>query len=102
MNLVNNNNQSSKNSYTLKETIALEKKIEHSKLIIILSRLEIRKIILRSSLVRTYKVLFYKPTKSTTNEQKIDSKRSRYFDDRNLNEIILSDLGYVNVLGIEH
>jgi transposase InsO family protein len=77
-------------------------KIELAKLDIILSRQKIRQIMIKNALVSTYTVLQYKPTKSTSNEQKIDNILSRDFDDRDLHEVVVSDLTYVNVAGIWH
>jgi transposase InsO family protein len=77
-------------------------KIELAKIDIILSRRKIRQIMVRNALVSTYTVLQYKPAKSTSNEQKIENILSRDFDDRDLHEVIVSDLTYVNVASVWH
>jgi transposase InsO family protein len=74
-------------------------KIELAKIGLILSRQKIRKIMIKNALVSSYTVLQYKPTKSTSNEQKIENILSRDFDDRDLHEVVVSDLTYVNVSG---
>jgi len=74
-------------------------KIELAKTGLILSRQKIRKIMIKNALVSAYTVLQYKPTKSTSNEQKIENILSRDFDDRDLHEVVVSDLTYVNVSG---
>lgn len=77
-------------------------KIELAKLDIILSRRKIRQIMIRNALVSTYTVLQYKPAKSTSNEQKIDNILSRDFDEKDMHEVVVSDLTYVNVAGMWH
>jgi len=74
-------------------------KIELAKIGLILSRQKIRKIMIKNALVSSYTVLQYKATKSTSNEQKIENILSRDFDDRDLHEVVVSDLTYVNVSG---
>jgi transposase InsO family protein len=77
-------------------------KIELAKTGMILSRRKIRQIMIKNALVSTYTVLQYKPKKSTSNEQKIENILSRDFDNRNLHEVVVSDLTYVNVSGMWH
>ncbi|CCV66626.1 putative transposase [Paracholeplasma brassicae] len=74
-------------------------KFELSKKNIIMSRKKIRKIMERNGLVSCYIVFRYKPTKSSTNEQKIESIVSRSFDNYEKHEVVVSDLTYVNVAG---
>jgi len=77
-------------------------KVELAKLGIILSRRKIRQIMVRNALVSTYTVLQYKPAKSTSNLHKTLNIVSRDFDDRDLHEVVVSDLTYVNVSGMWH
>lgn len=74
-------------------------KFELSKKNIIMSRKKIRKIMERNELVSCYTVLQHKPTKSSTNEQKIENIVSRSFDNHEKHEVVVSDLTYVNVAG---
>lgn len=74
-------------------------KVELSKIGIFLSRRKIRQIMVKNALNSSYTVLQYKPTKSTPNEQKIENILSRSFDDKQMHEVIVSDLTYVNVSG---
>lgn len=69
---------------------------------IILSRRKIRQIMIRNALVSSYTILQYKPTKSSSNEQKVENVVARDFDNRAIHEVVVSDLTYVNVAGKWH
>lgn len=77
-------------------------KVELQKRGLILSRRKIRQIMMRNALVSSYTVSQYKPVKSTPNEQKIENIVDRDFDHREIHEVVVSDLTYVNVAGVWH
>ncbi len=58
----------------------------------------------KHALVSNYTVKQYKVTRTSCNEDKVENIVNRNFDNRDLNEIIVSDLTYVNVntLGITY
>jgi len=66
------------------------------------SRRRIKRIMLENGLVSTYTVAKYKVHKTTVNNQKVDNAVNREFDDRELLEVIVSDLTYVRVNGKWH
>ena len=77
-------------------------KVELLKQGIIMSRKKIRQIMVRNALVSSYTVSQFKPEKTTPNEQKIENIVDRAFDDREIHEVVVSDLTYVNVAGVWH
>lgn len=69
---------------------------------IILSRRKIRRIMQKNALVSSYTILQYKPTKTSSNEQKVENIVARDFNHRTVHEVVVSDLTYVNVAGKWH
>ena len=74
-------------------------KVELKKKGIIASKRRIRRIMKENSLVSTYTLKQYKVHKQTCNNDKIDNKLKRNFNQEERMEVIVSDLTYVNVAG---
>ena len=66
------------------------------------SRRRIKRIMAENGLVSSYTVAKYKTHKSTPNEDKVSNVVDRKFDDRELLEVVVSDLTYVRVNGKWH
>ncbi len=66
------------------------------------SRRRIKRIMAENGLVSSYTVAKYKPHSSTSNEDKVSNVVDRKFDDRDLLEVVVSDLTYVRVNGKWH
>lgn len=66
---------------------------------IILSRRRIARIMAENALISVYTVAQFKVHKSKTNNDKISNVVAREFDDRDVLEVIVSDLTYVRVNG---
>lgn len=77
--------------------IARKIKIELSKLDIIMSRRIISRIMKKNGLVSSYTVKHYKVHSDGTNRQKIDNILNQNFDNNIINDVVVSDLTYVNV-----
>ena len=74
-------------------------KVELKKKGIIASKRRIRRIMKENGLVSTYTVKQYKVHKQTCNNDKIDNKLKRNFNQEERMKVIVSDLTYVNVAG---
>ena len=74
-------------------------KVELKKKGIIASKQRIRRIMKENGLVSTYTVKQYKVHKQTCNNDKIDNKLKRNFNQEERMKVIVSDLTYVNVAG---
>ena len=74
-------------------------KVELKKKGIIASKRRIRRIMKENGLVSTYTVKQYKVHKQTYNNDKIDNKLKRNFNQEERMKVIVSDLTYVNVAG---
>ena len=74
-------------------------KVELKKKGIIASKQRIRRIMKENGLVSTYTVKQYKVHKQICNNDKIDNKLKRNFNQEERMKVILSDLTYVNVAG---
>lgn len=74
-------------------------KVELKKKGIIASKRRIRRIMKENGLVSTYTVKQYKVHKQTCNNDKIDNKLKRNFNQEERMKVIISDLTYVNVAG---
>ena len=72
-------------------------KIELSKRNIIASKRRIRRIMDKYGLVSNYTIKQFKVHKTSCNEDKIDNKVDRKFNDREYLEVVISDLTYVRV-----
>ena len=69
---------------------------------IIISRRKIRQVMIKNALVSLYTVKQYKPEKSSSNQEKIENELDRNFDNDTANDVVVSDLTYVNVAGSWH
>lgn len=69
---------------------------------IVVSRRKIRQIMIKNALVSLYTVKQYKLDKSSSNQEKIDNELDRKFDNDTVNDVVVSDLTYVNVAGSWH
>jgi transposase InsO family protein len=74
-------------------------KRELAKLGYIVSRRRIGRIMRDNGLVSTYTIAQYKVHKTTCNEDNINNEVAQQFDDRELSEVVVSDLTYVRVGG---
>lgn len=74
-------------------------KVELKKKGIIASKRRIRRIMKENGFVSTYTVKQYKVHKQTCNNDKIDNKLKRNFNQEERMKVIVSDLTYVNVAG---
>lgn len=74
-------------------------KVELKKKGIIASKRRIRRIMKENGFVSTYTVKQYKVHKQTSNNDKIDNKLKRNFNQEERMKVIVSDLTYVNVAG---
>ena len=72
-------------------------KIELSKRNIIASKRRIRRIMDKYGLVSNYTIKQFKVHKASCNEEKIENKVDRKFNDREYLEVVISDLTYVRV-----
>lgn len=72
------------------------------KIDIFVSRRKIREIMKQKGLVSKYTVAQYKPTKRTTNDDKIENVVNRKFNDKKQLEVVVSDLTYVRVANKWH
>ncbi len=63
------------------------------------SRRRIKRIMAENGLVSSYTVAKYKPFKSTSNEDLVSNVVDRNFEERELLEVVVSDLTYVRVAG---
>lgn len=86
--------KNSRNNYGSRKT-----KVELKKKGIIASKRWIRRIMKENGLVSTYTVKQYKVHKQTCNNDKIDNKLKRNFNQEERMKVIVSDLTYVNVAG---
>jgi len=86
--------KNSRNNYgTRKIKVVLKKQN------IIASRRKITRIMAKYGLVSNYTVKQYKVHKTTCNNDKIENKVNREFNNRTEREVVVSDLTYVNVAG---
>jgi len=63
------------------------------------SRRRIGRIMRENGLVSTYTIAQYRVHKASCNEERIDNKVDQQFNDRELSEVVVSDLTYVRVNG---
>lgn len=77
-------------------------KAQLSRIGINISRRRIGRVMKKNALVSVYTVKQYKVYSSDTNRQNIPNKVNQEFDNDTLNDIIVSDLTYINVGGIWH
>ena len=63
------------------------------------SRRRIKRIMAENGLVSSYTVAKYKPFRTTSNEEAVSNAVDRNFDERELLEVVVSDLTYVRVAG---
>lgn len=80
------------------------RKIKHElfKIGVIMSRRKIGRIMLRNGLISKYTIKQFKVHKQTVNLSNTGNELNREFDNNILNDVIVSDLTYVNVAGKWH